>query len=648
MIFRIFFFFFLVVFPAYGQDTLLKSQDVRSIMDQLFEYHIDKKEISDVILERSLKIYVDQFDPSHAYLLDEEVAPYTLPNRNTLQFIMSGYTKDDYEIYFSLNTLFQKSIERARQWRIHWAQNPKKLIAAAEQWKSESEPEKSFARTKKDLERRHYDRFIGLLAFQIKQLKSSSYEGKEKKLIALCEKQIALIENGYLGLNDQNLPISQPKLQHEIVLRVLKSLAQSLDAHTTYFSPDEAYALKVQLEKGMCGIGVVLREGMEGIAIHELIKGGPAEKGGHLQIGDTIVEVDGIPVQAASFRHVLEIMRGKDGSKIILGILRHHGQTSDFLRVELVRSKIVLDNKRVDVEAEPFGDGIIGKITLHSFYEGSDGVSSEKDLKEAIDHLRLQGPLYGLVLDMRDNGGGFLSQAVRVSGLFISSGVVVISKYSDGSLKYYRVLDGAPYYEGPLVTLLSRGSASATEIVAQTLKDYGLTVIVGDEQTFGKGSIQHQTVTNDRTNSFFKVTIGKYYTVSGKSTQLDGVKADILIPSAYQFEELGEAYLEFPLASDSLNPAFEDPLTDVEPFMRNWFSKYYVPTLQKRQENWTALIPQLQANSQRRISGNQNYQLFLKKMKKEGTESQYGSNDLQMEESVNVVKDMIFFSRSVP
>ncbi len=148
------------------------------------------------------------------------------------------------------------------------------------------------------------------------------------------------------------------------------------------------------------------------------------------------------------------------------------------MNVELTRSKIVLDDKRVDVEAEPFGDGIIGKITLYSFYEGDNGLSSEKDLKKAIDDLRSQGTLYGLVLDMRENSGGFLSQAVKVSGLFISSGVVVISKYSDGTVKYYRAVDGNRYYDGPLAILISRGSASATEIVAQTLQDYGVAVVV--------------------------------------------------------------------------------------------------------------------------------------------------------------------------
>src|SRR5262249_23258413 len=155
---------------------------------------------------------------------------------------------------------------------------------------------------------------------------------------------------------------------------------------------------------------------------------------GMIQKGDTIVEVDGNQIEGISFHRVLEVMKGKEGSKTILGIMRppsssqaghqadhQAGQVDraqpEFKRVELTRAKITLEDKRVDATSEPFGEGRIGKITLHSFYEGSDGISSEKDLKKAIDQLKTEGPLYGLILDMRENSGGFLTQAVKVSGL---------------------------------------------------------------------------------------------------------------------------------------------------------------------------------------------------------------------------------------
>lgn len=631
----------------FSQEALLTTKDVQSVMNQFFELHVDKKEMSAQVLERSLKIYLNQFDPSHAYLLQEEAAPYIHPNGQLLRAMQTEYQHNRFTTYFTLNKTIQNGIQRARQWRAQWEKNPQKLIADAKNVNVNASTEKTYAKSLQDLQERHYDRLIRFMAFQMDELGYPSYKGKEHQLISLCEKQIRIMENEYLGMDDQGRSLSEKLQEHQIVLRTLKALAQSLDAHTAYYSPDEAYAMKVQLEKGMCGIGVVLREGIDGITVREVIKGGPAEKSGRIKEGDTIVAVDGEEIRQVSFHKVLELMRGKEGTKTVLGIMRQTDRDPQFLTVELIRKKIVLDDKRVDVECEPYGDGVIGKITLYSFYEGEDGLSSEKDIKNAIDELRAQGPLYGLILDMRENGGGFLSQAVKVSGLFISSGVVVISKYSDGSTKYYRALDGERYYDGPLVVLISRGSASATEIVAQTLKDYGVAVIVGDEQTYGKGTIQHQTVTNDRTDSFFKVTVGRYYTVSGKSTQIDGVKSDILVPSEFQFEEVGEAYLDYPLPSDHVPAAFQDSLSDVDPFARKWFQKYYTPTLQQVEYKWNAMIPRLKANSEKRIAQNRNFQQFLKQIKgelKPKGELKAGSNDLQMDESVNVVKDMIFLS----
>lgn len=632
---------------ASQNDTELTSQDVKGVMEGLFELHIDQQEMSALILERSLKIYLNQFDPSHAYLLQEEAFPYLHPNSQLLHAMHQEYARDQYTTYFALNNTIAHSIKRAREWRTHWEQNPKKMIADARKVDLGGAPDKDYARSKKALKARHYDRMLRFLAFQMEELGIKDASGKESKLIALCEKQVRIMENTYLGVDDNNHALSSSQQEHQVILRTLKALAQSLDTHTAYYSPEEAFAMKVQLEKGMSGIGVVMREGIDGITIHEIINGGPAAKSGQLHPGDTVVEIDGESIQGAPFRSVLDLMRGKEGTTITLGVVRSSG---DYQSVDLVRRQITLNDKRVDVEAEPYGDGYIGKITLHSFYEGADGISSEKDLKNAIDTLRAKGPLYGLVLDMRDNGGGFLTQAVKVSGLFISNGVVVISKYSDGSVKYYRTVEGDKYYDGPLVVLVSKGSASATEIVAQTLQDYGVAVVVGDERTYGKGTIQHQTVTGNGKNSFFKVTVGRYYTVSGKSTQIEGVKSDILVPSPYHYEELGEGHLDYPLPPDHVAPAYDDNLADIDPFARKWFEKYYTSTLQQRESTWQQLLPTLRANSQKRIAQNQNYQHFLAQIKKELQPIdtiEFGTNDLQMDESTNIVKDMIYLQEKL-
>ncbi len=631
----------LLIFPLTAKDTLLNSNDVRKVMDQLFDYHIDRTEINTDVVKRSLKIYLTHFDGGCAYLASDEVKPYLNPSEHLAQTVIREYQSDRYTTYFALNRTIEQSIIRAREWRAYWEEDPAKLVREAQKIKLDApQSESKFISSRKELRNRHYQRFLRLIALHMDELKYSSYDGVEAKLVGLCEKQLTVSENRYLGIDEEGRYVSEQEKEHHIVLRTLKALAYSLDAHTAYFSPEEAYAMKVQLEKGMCGIGVVLREGIDGITIHEILKGGPADSCGKLQAGDTIVEVDGKPIQEASFHHVLEIMRGKEGTRMSLGIVR---KGDDSFHVDLKRKKIAIEDKRVDISSEPFGDGLIGKITLHSFYEGEDGVSSERDLKAAIAKLRKEGQLHGLVLDMRDNSGGFLSQAIKVSGLFISNGVVVISKYSDGSTKYYRVVDGERYFDGPLVILVSKGSASATEIVAQTLQDYGVAVVVGDEQTYGKGTIQHQTVTDDSTNSFFKVTVGRYYTVSGKSTQIEGVKSDIVVPSELHFAPMGEKHLDYPLPADRVAPAFDDSLADVDPFARKWFTKYYTPALQKREVTWVEAMPKLKANSEKRVARNKNFQVFLKQIKDHKERPTCGENDLGMEESVNIVKDMIFF-----
>lgn len=640
---RFFYFFGLLSFSLslFGtqKTPLLNSHHVRKIMDELFEYHIDQKEISPIILERSVKIYVNQFDSRKSYLLNSEVVMYMEPSTSFLQAMLKDYQNDSFNTYFVINGKIQKSIERARSWRREWESNPQALVAEAQKNVPNDSEERLFVKSEGELKERHREDLLKLIRLHIEEIGESKLGGKEERLVKLCEKQLSLNEIGYLGVDESGHQLEAEKKEHAVVMRTLKALSSSLDAHTAYYSPEEAYSMKVQLEKGMCGIGVVLHEGLDGVVIADLLKGGPADKTGRLANGDCITEVDGVSVQDFSFHKVLEVLRGEDGTKTVLGIIRESpAKEREFFRVELVRSHITLDDKRVDISYEPYGDGIIGKITLHSFYEGEDGVTSEKDMRKAIDYLNAQGPLYGLVLDMRDNGGGFLSQAVRVGGLFISGGVVVISKYSDGSTKYYRAVEGKRYYDGPLVVLISKGSASATEIVAQTLQDYGVGVIVGDNQTYGKGTIQHQTVTGSQSNSFFKVTIGRYYTVSGKSTQIEGVKADIVVPTALNDEKMGEIYLDFPLPSDQVAPAFVDTLSDLDPYAKKWFAKYYIPAVQQKVETYQTLLPKLRENSRLRVSNNKNYQLFLKKVEEEKS---YGANDLQMEESVNIVRDMI-------
>ena len=306
-----------------------------------------------------------------------------------------------------------------------------------------------------------------------------------------------------------------------------------------------------------------------------------------------------------------------------------------------------MEEERLLDKSEPFADGFIGKLTLPSFYESTSASSCESDLREGIKLLKRQGNLKGVVLDMRENLGGFLNQAIKVTGLFITSGVVVISKYAQGEVQYMRSIDPRVYYNGPLVILTSKASASAAEIVAQALQDYGVALIVGDERTYGKGTIQYQTVTDDEAAAFFKVTVGRYYTVSGRSTQIEGVQADIVVPTAFSPYNIGERYLEYPLSNDHVPSVYHDQLLDIDGQAKLWFQKNYLPYIQKKESVWHKMLSKLQANSAHRLSHDPNFKLFLKQLKEEPLEEgqNWGVEDLQMAEAVSIVKDMIMLQK---
>ena len=200
---------------------------------------------------------------------------------------------------------------------------------------------------------------------------------------------------------------------------MLKALANSLDSHTSFYKANEAFDLRVRLQKEFKGIGLVLKDANEGIIVTHLLEGGPAAKSQVIEPGDILMEVDGKSVLGQPFEKVMEKLHGDKNTHIALTFKRPPGskEAGKIYTADLLREIITLNNNRVSLSSEPFGSGIIGTIALHSFYQG-EGISSERDVKNAIDELEKKGNLKGLILDLRDNGGGFLF-ASRQSGRFV-------------------------------------------------------------------------------------------------------------------------------------------------------------------------------------------------------------------------------------
>lgn len=637
--------------PGVAQQDLLKMGDISRVMDRLFHFHIESKQLTAPLVRRSMKLYIEQFDVEKAYLLESEVAPYLDMQESRAEAVCDRLQKRNYADFIELNKILEKAVSRA--------QNLRELIV--EQMLEGKETLSLFSRIPSQYPQSEYEiverqknrmgRFY--LFHQARTLLNTP--DRKKSVYALFEKKVRRQENAYLSLDAEGRLLPKERIEHLLSLRILKAFAKSLDTHTAFFSPEEAYDMRLALEKQFDGVGVVLSEGIDGVIIADLIEGSPAEQSGQIKVNDLLVEIDGKSLSSASFEDVLDLLKQKDRSEIILGFKRFDPMFKKelFFRVSLKKQPIAMKDERIQASYEVVEGGVVGKIALHSFYESSSGISSEKDVREAIRGFRAKGELKGLVLDLRENSGGFLGQAVRVAGLFVSNGVIVISKYGKGEVHYLRNIADKSYFNGPMVVLTSKMSASASEIVAAALQDYGVALIVGDERTFGKGSIQYQTITDSNADLFFKVTVGRYYSVSGRSTQIEGVLADVVVPTQYAPYNIGERYLDYPLTPDAVDSAYIDPLTDLDAKTRLLFERRYMPYLQKVVSVWKKALPYLKQNSASRLAQNQNFQKFLQKLEYVRSRQTSGTvnaiddpievslDDLQMEEAVNIVKDMI-------
>lgn len=338
---------------------------------------------------------------------------------------------------------------------------------------------------------------------------------------------------------------------HNIQETFLTSLTGRYDPHSTFFSWDSAQEFDIEISNSLTGIGAQLREVDGYCVVERIIPGGPAEQSGMLHPGDKIVEVaqgNGEPVDVVGMklRRIVHLIRGEVGSKLRLTIEPPGAEERRFLTLTRDRIELSANLAKAEIFEVPFEDRTrqIGVIELPSFYgEGEmdgKGTSTSQDVNELLGKLKESG-IEGLVVDLRRNGGGRLDEAVALTGLFIEQGPVVIKRSFDGTLEEDWDRNPSVSYDGPLVVLTSKMSASASEIMAGALQSYGRAVVVGDTSTYGKGTVQ-TLVPLDRTVSssswrtkpkwgMVKLTIQQYYLPNGASTQQRGVLSDIILPS---------------------------------------------------------------------------------------------------------------------
>ncbi len=363
----------------------------------------------------------------------------------------------------------------------------------------------------------------------------------------------------------------------DVVKTFLSALAQTYDPHSEYLSPSDLENFQISMKLSLVGVGAVLTSEDGYAKIREVVAGGPADKEGHLAVNDRIAAVaqgDGEFEDVVDMKldKVVEKIRGKEGTKVRLMVIPGNATDPSKRKVVVIkRDKVNLKDSAAKAEVLDLGgpsdkNTRVGWITLPSFYANMDGkgdpVSTTADVAALIGRLKTEG-IQGLVIDLRKDGGGSLEEAINLTGLFIPKGPVVQAKDSNGKITVSPDTDPSVAYSGPLIVLVNRMSASASEIFAAALQDYGRAVIIGDERTFGKGTVQ--TVLDlGRLMPFFslsssdagalKLTIQKFYRVKGGSTQLKGVESDIVLPSLTDNPEIGEGSLKNRLVYDEVAP----------------------------------------------------------------------------------------------
>jgi carboxyl-terminal processing protease len=542
--------------PTPAAETLEPSDrhgKISRLVTTLFERsHYRRMPVDDVASSRMLDSYLEALDGNRQYFLAADIAEFEAWRTNLDEAVKRGRLEPVFEIY-------SRYLERARD-RLEFA-----LLMLDEAHDFTVDEEFTFDRT------------------------GEPWPASSEELDDLWRQRV---KNDALGLllTDKDLDESREILRgrYQQVLKRLgqvksddvfetfmNAFANTMDPHTSYYSPRNSEEYRIQMSLNYDGIGATLQIQDEYVSVINVIEGGPAALDGTLKPKDRIIGVgqgeDGEMVDVVGWRldEVVDLIRGPGGSTVRLQVLPGGAAPgSSATEIELVRDKVKLEaqaarKKVLEVER---GDRIhrVGVITVPSFYQdysarasgAREYTSTTADVRRLTLELMEEG-IDGLVVDLRNNGGGHLSEAASMTGLFVPGGPVVQLRDTSGRVEVLEEEAGGPVYGGPLAVLVNRFSASASEIFAAAIQDYGRGVVIG-QQTYGKGTVQNLYPLDryapgaDPRFGQLTLTIGKYYRVTGESTQHRGVIPDITVPSPVDVHMVGESSRESALPWDQI------------------------------------------------------------------------------------------------
>lgn len=540
--------------PSSSTVAASKETIAMSVGRLLEEGHYTRQKLNEEVSKKFLQTYLEMLDFSHLFFTQQDVDALTAKYGTSMAGdVLLGTLKPAYDIY----ALYTKRVDD-RVAKI------KELLKQPIDFKSNATVELSRQKAPWPKDEAEADQlWRGRITNELLQEHLSEHP---------IEPAPQLVARRYDRV-DRNV---HEQDKDEQVKLFLDALAQSYDPHSEYLSKADMKNFSINMGLSLVGIGAMLRSEDGYAKIESLVPGGPAQVDGRLKVGDKITAVaqgqsDFVDVREMRLDKVVEMIRGKKGTRVrLLAIPSDATDPSRRKNVDLVRDEIKLKDQeaRADIiiKKDENGEPIkLGWLTLPSFYADMDKhqKSTTRDVLALLKRLKKEN-IAGLIVDLRRNGGGSLEEALSLTGLFLKSGPIVQTKDYNGSIRISSDPDPGIAYSGPLIVLTSRQSASASEIFAAALQDYGRAVVVGDKSTFGKGTVQtilpigrFASLLGSRSDEdgALKLTIQKFYRVAGGSTQLHGVTSDIVLPSLSDLPEFGESALKNALPYDEVSKA---------------------------------------------------------------------------------------------
>ncbi len=555
--------------PISAEDSV----NIARVTAQLLEHRhflrqVDHKTIS----ERMFTLYIKGLDPLHYYLLDSDILEFSKGKDGLYDKVLdSGDTAPAGLLYTRYLQRFDESVTRAldelKQNNFKFDEND-----TLELDRKNAAPPKTIEEARELWHKR--------LKYEYLQEKLS--KAKPEDIIKTLTKRY----------NRMSRTVHERDTD-DILEQYLNAVAHAFDPHSDYFGKAMTDRFNDEMQLSLVGIGASLQNDDDGYCkIMSLLPGGPAIRSKKLSVGDRIVAVaqdTGDPVDVVEMKtdKIVGMIRGKKGTIVRLTIIPAGADVATRKIVTLVRDEVKLEEKEATGEIidTPGSDGKpvrLGYINLPSFYADFSDQSSERksttaDVAKLVRKLETE-KMRGLVIDLRNNGGGSLEEVIHMTGLFVRKPTVVQVKKPNGAVSPLRAPDSPVLYDGPMIVITNRYSASASEIFAGAMQDYGRAVIVGDSATFGKGTVQtieplgqimeQLQAKTDSNPGELKYTIEKFFRPSGSSTQLNGVASDIIIPSTTSVaEEYSEKMLEYAMPWDTVPGATFDRLGTVQPLL---------------------------------------------------------------------------------